>query len=190
VRSIYPVYLQVHLNADTEEPVAAVAAAWDFARQTAQYLWTHHFEARTFWWNVFCYPKVLETWKFEVEPLQFDDFWMSIWTEAPPGERPLSELYHDSVDRFWNSLAGEAGRSSTIPNSSAFAKRAAWVMDRLKERDWDHNRPVEHGGPDRKTMKRTLSGLRVHEGTLDKLLIALNKQRKGKVLTAGDIPDS
>jgi hypothetical protein len=75
------------------------------------------------------------------------------------------------------------------PGADTAFRRAAWVKDRLIERKWDHNRPQEFGGPDRKTMKKLLAGLPVHDGTLDKLIVALNKLPRGKTLAPADIPN-
>ena len=88
-------------------------------------------------------------------------------------------------------LSREATRSR--PSESRFPRRASWTRDRLRERTfhgqpWDHNTPDAFGGPDRKTMQRILAGLPVHEGSIVKLITALNKKQIGRLLVVEDVP--
>jgi hypothetical protein len=78
-----------------------------------------------------------------------------------------------------------------LPQKHAdFLNRAAWLRERLRERGWTNNTPSQFGGPDHKTISRILSGRPVQDGTLDKLLSALNKVEKLGKLRSEDIPST
>jgi hypothetical protein len=69
-----------------------------------------------------------------------------------------------------------------------FPNRARWLRDRLRERGWSTNKPSGFGGPDHKTIKRILEGQPVQDGTIDKLLVALNQVDKLGKLRAEHVP--
>ncbi len=69
-----------------------------------------------------------------------------------------------------------------------FPNRSKWLANRLKERGWDKNHTWGRGGPERKTVQRILDGLAVHEGTLEKIIVALNKKKIGSPVSLMDIP--
>jgi hypothetical protein len=80
------------------------------------------------------------------------------------------------------------GPQSDCLSKQRFPRRALWLQERLKERDWDWNEPYRCGGPDRKTVKKILDGKLVRPDMLRKLILALNHKKTGKTLSALDIP--
>ena len=77
----------------------------------------------------------------------------------------------------------------TVAGKKTFPNRAAWVRDRLKERDWDWNDPNRFGGPDRKTVQKLLAGKYVQIRALTKLVVALNRKKKGDAIRILDVPN-
>jgi hypothetical protein len=82
-------------------------------------------------------------------------------------------------------LRMQAGTGQT-DSQSKFTNRAVWLRQRLKDRAWDHNDPIRHNGPDRKTVLKILKGLPVREDVLEKLALALSM--KGPKIQPADIP--
>jgi hypothetical protein len=108
-------------------------------------------------------------------------------------ETRLNEM-RESAKRNPPQSAPVTERRKKAPSEPAgLTHRASWTRARLRERafhgrPWDHNTPQGFGGPDRKTMKRILAGLPVHEGTIEKLLTALNKKEVGRPIELSDVP--
>lgn len=83
--------------------------------------------------------------------------------------------------------AADCGRQSERGQEQpSHPNRASWLQDRLTERAWNPNDPARHCGPDRKTIRKILSGGEVREDVLEKLVGALSKKH-GKV-SLTDIP--
>jgi hypothetical protein len=80
----------------------------------------------------------------------------------------------------------QLGRQDEPLSAERFPKRATWLKQRLKERSWDHNDPIRHNGPDRKTVLKILDGEKVREDVLEKLANALSS--KGQKVSPLDIP--
>lgn len=100
---------------------------------------------------------------------------------------------HDIVASSVNELrAANQDAPQEVPpgdfRPERFPNRAKWLRERLKERAWDHNDPNRYSGPDRKTIKKMLAGEFVREGILEKLVLALNHKKIGKILSLMDIP--
>jgi hypothetical protein len=72
------------------------------------------------------------------------------------------------------------------PESAEFPKRASWLKARLKERNWGQSDITRHSGPDRKTIRKILSGEPVREDVLDRLARALSAKYHSVDIT--DIP--
>jgi hypothetical protein len=81
-------------------------------------------------------------------------------------------------------MQAEAG--GELRRRKRFPRRAAWLKERLKERGWDHNDPIRHNGPDRKTVLKILHSDGVREDVLEKLALALNC--KTSKVSLADIP--
>jgi hypothetical protein len=82
----------------------------------------------------------------------------------------------------------DRGASVKPDDGPRFLNRARWLRDRLLERNWSSNQPSLFGGPDHKTIKRILHGLSVQDGTLDKLITALNKVGKWDKIRPEHVP--
>lgn len=72
--------------------------------------------------------------------------------------------------------------------TALFPNRAAWLSQRLAEREWDHNDLPRYGGPDRKTVLKVLAGGQVNDDVLGKLVKSLSFSAKAKKPTILDIP--
>jgi hypothetical protein len=73
-----------------------------------------------------------------------------------------------------------------------FPKRAQWLKERLRERDWNTGSFNLSGGPDRKTIHKILRGESVTETTLDKAAEALSSYRgprQLKRISRAEIPN-
>jgi hypothetical protein len=57
-----------------------------------------------------------------------------------------------------------------------YPARAAWLRERLAERDWNEHDVESHNGPDHKTTKKVLDGFAVREGVLEKITAALSQK--------------
>jgi hypothetical protein len=67
-------------------------------------------------------------------------------------------------------------RAKRKQQTAKFPQRAAWLRQRLAEREWDHNDPPKHRGPDRKTVLKILDGGDVRESVLESLAESLSKK--------------
>jgi hypothetical protein len=121
-----------------------------------------------------------------------------------PQRRQLRSLLlvqaHELVTEFWNRKAIEgaspvdAGNQSIGPESAhmEFPDRAKWLQDRISERDWNLSTFESRQGPDRKTIRRIINGIKVSEMSLRKVAKALSTSKLKNLgeVRRSDIPDS
>jgi hypothetical protein len=192
MRSVITARVEMFLNIPaSNDPTLAVRDLRIFADEATEYLWKgeHKFSSWSEHWNAHVYPEFIKKTGGYVEPLNFTDFYCSVWLEAIGSEIPRLKVLDDAIDRFWwrrlTTKTRDALRAqvpSTISRTplETFPKRAEWLEQRLVERGWDHNDPPRFNGPDRKTVLKILAGGDVREDVLEKLAKALST-KFGKV---------
>jgi hypothetical protein len=118
-----------------------------------------------------------------------------------PSRVQLKELLladaHELMTDFWlrranqDEFATAGDRKGAIADGVEFPNRAAWIRQRLDERDWSQSEIATYkGGPDRKTIRRILNGEPVSTGTLQKVAIALSKHSGLPKVLVSDIPQN
>jgi hypothetical protein len=82
-----------------------------------------------------------------------------------------------------------AGKSTSVISIPKFPERAAWLKQRLQERNWNKHDVLCHWGPDQKTVQKILDGDGVREDVLEKLATALSDVQPFRKLPAVNLLD-
>jgi len=85
--------------------------------------------------------------------------------------------------------SAKTNHRGTTANQPRKNNRAAWLRQRLKERNWNEHRVKEWNGPDHKTVKKILDGFPVQKGVLERLATALSGFAALPAITESDIPN-
>ena len=77
-------------------------------------------------------------------------------------------------------------KSAMNHNAAPYPKRAAWFQKEFALREWNVHGLQAQGGPDWKTSRKVLDGLRVSRSVLEKIALALSSPKRQVLLR--DIP--
>jgi len=85
--------------------------------------------------------------------------------------------------------SGTGEKKAPRLDESTFPKRAAWLRERLDEREWSKHDLNAQRGPDHKTIQKILNGKQVQGLVIERTVRALNKHPRAARVAISSVPN-